>query len=66
MTHRAVRAGFLLLAGLIAGSSPDADEPPKPVPQTLASDDADFRACDRDWNQVNPFWTAEPEPVQPD
>ena len=60
MRLRAVRAGFLLLACLIAGRLPDADETPPPVLHTLATDEADFRGCDRDWNQVNPFWTAEP------
>jgi len=62
MSLRAVRAGFLLLAVLITGRLPEAEERPTPVPQIPASDEADFRGCDRDWNQVNPFWTAEPEP----
>ncbi|MBI3857452.1 MAG: hypothetical protein HY293_17335 [Planctomycetes bacterium] len=26
--------------------------------RTLAEAEVDFRACDRDWNRVNDFWTA--------
>jgi len=66
MSLRAVRAGFLLLAGLIVGGVPVSEERPKWVLQSLATDDPGFRACDRDWNQVNPFWTAESEPDSSD
>ena len=66
MSLRSVRAGFLLLAGLIAGRLPDPDEPPKPVLQTLATDEADFRHCDRDWNQVNDSYYEVTSPTKPE
>ena len=45
--------GFLLSFVLSLSTAPAQKPPPAPSLQSLATEDADFRACDRDWNTIN-------------
>ena len=54
---RMMRIAFLLGFALSLGMATPQEPPPAPTLQLLATQEADFRACDRDWYHVDDFWS---------
>ena len=54
---RLIRAAFVIAFALILSATASMPTSvPAPDLRSLATDEADFRGCDRDWNRVNDFW----------
>ena len=54
---KTIRIAFVLGFALSLGMATSQELPPRPSLPYSAVGEVDFRACDRDWNHVNDFWT---------